>query len=539
MSGNPDDPDFSSVPASLPGPVSGSSATGTNLAQLRADMATMAETNKGSAINAAGARIAEIAAAGRALELNLAIVEAAAKEQREAKAAWEKASEGARKVDLDAADEAVQAAKTKLAQAQTIENSARDAVNAAQAGIDACEPNTEAWYDAMRTWSAACTARDAAVEVTKAAQTALDEARKKATDLKQKSKNAFADLRRAYQRIADKLKSLDRSVLGGGRRRKSEGTTAGGGLGSGPDRPGTTHAPGEKPAPRSAGSSPTTAGAGKGGKEMPSMPSTPAKPTETGSTGSGKVDPQSLLTAAALLNGQQQQQQPQAATAAPQQAQATPQQTAPTQEQKKPGEKSELEKQAEKNGSDFLRIAAGEDPEKVLGGSSPLTVAPAVNTTGPQSAPSNQHGTTFRPAGTPITGTTSGGNQIPAQPAPTTGHSVTGMNTKADVTGSSTPSAGAFDSTKTNTSAAHGTATEQQQTQQQRAAGAPVGGIPHAMAPGAAASGGAPRTRDKDDLVMKGAAGDGGLDQGQTAVSEAVPGGTICQNKPDTSGKAA
>ncbi|WP_071288501.1 hypothetical protein [Mycolicibacterium llatzerense] len=533
MSGNPDDPNFSSVPSSLPGPVSGSSATGTNLAQLRADMATMAETNKGSAVNAAKDRIAEIAAAGRALEMNLLIIETAAKELKEAQAAWEKAAEGAKKADLDKADEEVQAAKTKLAQAQTIENQARDAVNAAQAGIDACEPNTDAWYDAMRTWSAACTARDAAVEVTKAAQTALDEARKKAADLKAKNKAANDDLRRAYKSIAAKLAGLDRSVLGGRER-------VDGGTGRGTGRPGgTVNVPGYKE-PSSpgtergvgAGGAGAGGGAPKGGKEMPSMPSTPAKPSETGSGKTGGTPDATSQALAQLLHGQQQQ-QPQAAAGTPQQAQATPQQTAPTQEQKKPGEKSELEKEAEKNGNDLLRIAAGEDPEKVLGGV-PLAVAPALNAVGPQSAPSGQNGTSFRPGYTPA-GTTTGGNPIPAQPAPTTGHSVTGMNTRADVTGSSTPPASAFDSTKTNTSAAHGaTAAEQQQSQQaQRTAGAPMSPMMGPMG-GAPSAGAAPRAKDdKDSQVL---ASNGGLDHGQTAVSEAVRGGTIAQNR---DGKAA
>lgn len=529
MSGNPNDPDFSSVPDSLPGPVSGSSATGTNLAQLRAAVAKMAETNKGSAIEGAKARTAEIAAAGRALEMNLLIVETAAKELKEAQDAWEKASEGARKADLDRADAEVQAAKTKLAQAQAVEDSARDAVNAADANVQAAEKNSQAWYDALQTWSAACSARDAAVKVTTAAQKALEEARTKATELKAKNKAAADDLRRAYQRIADKLKGLDRTVCGKGRRRKSEGTTAGGGLGSGPDRPGTTNVPGQRPAPRSVGSSPTTAG--KGGKEMPSLPTTPPKSTETGSTGSGKLDPQALLAASALMNQQGQGQQPQAAAATPA---ATAQQP---QEQKKQDGKSDLEKEAEKNGSDFLRIAAGEDPEKVLGGA-PLSVAPVVNAAAPQSAPSGQYGASFRPGYTPA-GTTGGGTPIPAQPAPTTGSSVTGMNTRADVTGSSSPAAGAFDATRTNTSAAHGTATEQQQSQQQRTGAAPVGGLPHAMAPGAAGGGSGAAPRKAEDLPKSSGVADGGLDQGRTAVSEAVPGGTICQNKPDTTGKAA
>ncbi|SLJ23430.1 Uncharacterised protein [Mycobacteroides abscessus subsp. abscessus] len=536
MSGNPNDPDFSSVPTSLPGPVSGSSATGTNLAQLRADMATMAETNKGSAINAAKDRIAEIAAAGRALEMNLLIIETAAKELKEAQAAWEKAAEGAKKADLDKADEEVQAAKTKLAQAQTIENQARDAVNAANAAVEAAEKNSQAWYDALQTWSAASTALDAAVTVTKAAQTALDAARKKAADLKAKNKAANDDLRRAYRSIAAKLGTIDRSVLGGGRSRWDGGTERGAG------RPGTVNVPGYRE-PYSPGAGPgagtargsgSGAGAPKGGKEMPSMPSTPAKPAETGSGKTGGTPDATSQALAQLLHGQQQQQQPQAAAGTPQQA--TPAATAPQtqpQEQKKPGEKSELEKEAEKNGRTVLEAAGLESP---LGGGVPLTVAPAVNTVGPQSAPSGQNGTAFRPGYTPA-GTTTGGNPIPAQPAATTGSSVTGMNTKADVTGSSTPPASAFDSTKTNTSAAHGaTAAEQQQAQQQRTAGAPVGGIPHAMAPGAAGGGGAPRTRDKDDKDAQVLSTNGGLDHGQTVVSEAVRGGTIAQNR---DGKAA
>lgn len=538
MSGNPEDPDFSSVPASLPGPISGSSATETTAAELRAAIARMAETNKGGAVESAKARTAEITAAARALATNLAIVETAAKELKEAQAAWEKAAEGAKKTDLDKADEEVQAAKKKNAQAAAIENSARDAVNAAQAAIDACEENSDAWYDAMRTWSAAKSALTAAEEVRKAAEAALAEARKKAQELKAKNKAANDDLRRAYRSIAAKLATIDRTVLGGGRGRWDGGTERGTG------RPGTVNVPGYRE-PYSPGAGPgagtargsgSGAGAAKGGKEMPSMPSTPAKPTETRSTGSGKVDPQSLLTAAALMNGQQQQQQqPQAAAATPQQTAAQPQQTQQPQE-KKDGEKKGKEAL---DSSDIDRLIKGEDVGRVLLGQEGVPQLISNYTPGPSSP--NPHTTQFRPAGTPITGTTGGGTPLSSATAQqvTSGSSVTGMNTRADVSGSSTPAAGAYDPVKTNTSAAHGTATEQQQSQQQRTGAAPVGGVPHAMAPGAAGGGSGAAPRKAEDLPKSSGVADGGLDQGRTAVSEAVPGGTICQNRPDTTGKAA
>lgn len=532
MSGNPDDPDLSGGPVTIPGPVTASNAAETTTASIPGTVGRLGETNKGAAVESVKGRASDIANGGRRLAQNLAIVQDAAKSWQEAKAEWEKASIGARKADLDAADEQVRLAKQRDSEAAWAVSSAQRAVNAAQADIDAQEKDSEAWYTAMRGWLDATEWLKNATAAKKDAEEALKKAERHAADLKARNKSANEALRRAFQRIAEKMKGLDRTVLPGVH-------TKDGGTGRGTGRPGTVNMPGyREPYRPPAGGAGTARGSGagvpKGGKEMPSMPSTPAKPSETGSTGSGKVDPQSLLTAAALMN-QQGQQQPQAAAAAPQ---ATPTATAP---QTQPQEKKDGEKKGKEalDSSDIDRLIKGEDIGRVLLGQEGVPQLISNYMPGPSSP--NPHATQFRPAGTPITGTAGGGTPLSNATAQqvTSGSSVTGMNTRADVTGSSTPAATAYDSPKTNTSAAHGTATEQQQNQQaQRTAGAPVGGAPvvGGGAPGAAP---APRTRDKEDMVTKGSAGDGGLDHGQTSVSEAVRGGTIAQNRPDTTGGKA
>ncbi|MGC7358321.1 hypothetical protein RA989_20940, partial [Mycobacteroides abscessus subsp. massiliense] len=98
--------------------------------------------------------------------------------------------------------------------------------------------------------------------------------------------------------------------------------------------------------------------------------------------------------------------------------------------------------------------------------------------------------------------------------------------------GRSTPTAGAFDSPKTTTSAAHADAAQQQNSQQQT--GRPMGsGMPGMMplAPGAAGpSYGSPATKDKDGKVIA----YGGNPQslilnGWPALEDSVQGGTICR----------
>ncbi|SKY95242.1 Uncharacterised protein [Mycobacteroides abscessus subsp. abscessus] len=160
------------------------------------------------------------------------------------------------------------------------------------------------------------------------------------------------------------------------------------------------------------------------------------------------------------------------------------------------------------------------------------TETPASSTPAPST-----NSTSFRPAGMPITGTSLGGAPaVNAQAAPTSGTSATGLHTSSDVSGRSTPAATAYSpSPETKTSGATGTGVAQQQTAQP-ATGRPMGGgMP--MMPMTPMTGGAPagvhRGGDGEEKKIT-TYGEGGLLHGEDTISEAVRGGTIAQNRPDT-----
>ena len=139
-----------------------------------------------------------------------------------------------------------------------------------------------------------------------------------------------------------------------------------------------------------------------------------------------------------------------------------------------------------------------------------------------------------------MTGTTAGGNPVQAAPSPTTGTSVEGLNTKSDVSGRSTPAATAFSATpagaetRTSASTGGGGAGSSGAAQQAARGGMPaMPMMPHMPMVGAGAGGGShgkgqgERNRielypDRETFLLRG---------GDT-ISEAVPGGTIAQNKP-------
>lgn len=367
----------------------------------------------------------------------------------------------------------------------------------------------------------------AAWDACKAYETACTELRDLKAQRKVNRDRLFEDLRRAIA-LAKKISTETDGETGGYGTPGGKQETPGGGYG----KPGTTGAGTPAPAPKS------NPGSTPGATPKAETPKTEAP----GSGKSSTPDAASLAAAQALLNGQGQQ-QPQAQTGTP--AATQPQQAQqPQAQQEKKDEKKDGKQALDED--DIRRLVNGEDPEKVLGGA-PLGISSVVNATGPgapQAASSGQNGTSFRPAGTPIPGTTTGGAPATPQPSPTTGHSVTGLNTQTDVSGKSTPPPTAYDQTKTNTSGAHGnTTTAQQQaaTQQAGKGAMPMMPMTPMGAMGAPAGGGGATPRKSEDLphTSSGGPSDGSrLDHGQTAVSEAVPGGTICQNKPDT-GKAA
>jgi hypothetical protein len=529
------DPDFSAIDA-LPDPDTGPKLS-TELDQLstaiRGTAADIDVNTKGrtpsDVVNAAG----EAAAGARDLSTNAAIIEEGIRQLRKAKKDWDLATIGARAEDLTKAEKAVTEAKEKLAEAQKVENDERERYNIAAADVKAATTD-EALRSALAASRAAKDKWDAAIRATQKASEDLEARRKEFNDMLAKRKAADEAFNRARDAAVALVGGIAKEEQDGGGYGKPGATPEAPGSGYG--RPGTVNLP------------PTTTGPGVkvpapkvGGHTTPGTTtapgSTPPKSTDTGAGKNNSTpDAASLAAAQALLNQQGQQQTPQQAQAAP--AATQPQQAQQSQQEKKGDGKSDLEKQAEQNDRTVLGLAGLE---------SPLGVSPVVNASGPstpQSAPSGQNGTSFRPAGTPIPGTTPDRTPLTTTAPPTTGSSITGLNTQTDTSGRSTPPATAYDPTKTTTSGAHGNATAQHQAATQQAGKGQMPMMPMtpmgAMPPGGGGGGAAPRK--SEDLVQS--SGDGNrLDHGQTSVSEAVRGGTIAQNRPDApdskGGKAA
>lgn len=532
MSPAPDDPDFSSVD-SLPDSGTGAKlptvldGLGTAIKKTTTDVSGSTNGRTPEAVTAATAAVAQ---AARTLADNAAIAEAAAKILKDAKAQWSKSWQdgGApKKKDLDEADKAVTDARAELSKAQAAEDSAREKYNSVKENEAAVGSATVSTYkDAL----------DKAAAATKAAREKLDQAVAHKTDLDAKRKTADEAYEAARTRAAEKLKTL-KPVEGltpqeGGSgngfvtpdQSTGSGTPAGKGAGTG--------STGGAPAAKPSGTPAATPGAKTPGSAAPAT-------TTSGTTGS---DADLIKAAAALSQGQQQPQTQQQMPTMPQ----VPQQA--TQQQPKAGEKSDLEKQAEKNGTEALTAAGlgGLVAPTVLGGSSPASPPPAVTASAP-AAPTNTGPTTQLRPNFGAAAVTNAQSQLP----PTTGTSQTGLHTTSDVGGRSTPAATAFSATPAGVETKTSSATDTGQGTGARPAGAPaagapgVGGMPVGGVAAPAASGsrrgeGGERPRietypDREQYLMNG---------GDT-LSEAVPGGTIAQNRPSrddgprTHGRAA
>lgn len=159
--------------------------------------------------------------------------------------------------------------------------------------------------------------------------------------------------------------------------------------------------------------------------------------------------------------------------------------------------------------------------------------SPAVSTPSPST-----NSTSFRPANTQLPGVGLGGAPaVNAQAAPTSGTSATGLHTSSDVSGRSTPAATAYSSSpETKTSGATGTGTQTSAAQQQTTGRPMGGGMP--IMPMTPMTGGAPagahRGGSGDGEEKKIESYGGGLLHGEDSIAEAVRGGTIAQNRPDT-----
>lgn len=521
---NPDDPDFSAFDALPDSGGGGTIAQKTEAAAsgVSTAVARFGEKNKGSTVADAAAAASEITNAGRTLGMNIAIAEQAAKDLKAAKAAWEKAAAGAKKADLDKADQAVTDARADLATAQASEDEQRDKYNKAKE-----DQSAEGKLNAVALKSAL----DMATAETTKAQEKLTKAIETARKLHEQNRAACEALRAALQRVADSLKKVNSTVLPGG---KADVT----GGGTGMDIPG---APGNG---KGTGSTPASAGApGKGAAITPAAPSAKAPGSTSGTTPETKTssttgDPATTAAVASLLGKGQQQPQTQQMPTMPTMPQV---QAIQPQQQSKAGEKSDLEKEAEKNGNDALTAAGlgGLVAPAVLGGGTPSPSAPAAPAG--NGITTQYRGPNFNAAGA---GANLGGGQTVNQQTipPTTGTSRTDLVTNAgntEVGGrpqgtENKPFTAAPDGTQTRTSADHtgqGQSTAQQGRPGAGTGGLPVGGMPVGGV-GAPVAGGSPKSGKDGEASKIETYGSNGLLHGADTLAEAVPGGTIAQNRP-------
>lgn len=363
------------------------------------------------------------------------------------------------------------------------------------------------------------------------AGTALIKAKQHLIDLQRKRKAAVKALLEAIGRAITKAKRITggRTQHGTGKEMPGTGTPTETGTGSGTQSTGSG-APAGTPAATPGGALAATP------KPTGTPAATPAStPTPTSSTKGGGLDSSDVAAIAALAgqnqNGQQQPQTQQAAQSMPTMPQV-PQQ-ANQQDGKDKGKTGEHSLATDGIfGTDDAARVTGQTPSAVLSsfGNTPSTPAPTPT---PASQPTTALRPEFKPA--PLTAAAA------ANPI-TSGTSQSGLVTSqgnSEVSGRAEPQRTAFSATpagaETKTSGAHGTETAQNQGTQQRptGTGAAPGMLPSAGAVGGPAS---PAGRQGDGeanrIIGRGPNGERLLGD-QEAVGEAVPGGTIAQNKPD------
>ncbi len=493
----PDDPDFSGVDA-LPDPAAAPKLS----AELDGLATAIQTTATGITGDAGGKTPDEVVAAANAAATatrdaatNAATAEAAIKILKDAVVAWKK--DAPKKVELDAAEKAVEDAKTTLAAAQKLED--------------------EATSDA---------AKALASNAVNAANTSLQKAIRDLAALKAKRKAADAAYERERKKAAEKMKGLVGVPIGtegSGTDTQSGGT---GSTGTGTQSTGSG-TPAAKPAGTPSGTpKPTT------GTPAAQTPTT-GKPSDTTGKDTSSKDLATLLAAAQQQNQQGQGQQ-----------QAQPTATQPQQAQQPQSDKDKKDDpNAKTTGAidvdDLIRegalpASAAAATLTGVGAGNPVTPAPVANSTTTQ----------FRPAGTPISGVGLGGAPaVNAQNPVTSGQSATGLHTASDVSGRSTPSASAFSATpagaETKTSGATGGNTAQQAPLTQRGAGSGMPMMPM-VPPMGGAAGGSGGGRSGDEAkpgVVRYRDGEARR-HGEDTIAESVRGGTIAQNRPD-SGTAA
>ncbi|WP_078321702.1 hypothetical protein [Mycobacteroides chelonae] len=273
---------------------------------------------------------------------------------------------------------------------------------------------------------------------------------------------------------------------------------------------------------------------------IPKPTGTPAAtpPSSTPTSTNGKDTDLNTALAAAALAGQGQNQQPQQAATTPQ---ATPAATQPQQQNQGDKDKGKddpnktLQDEAERNSAAFLSAAGITNPTTAGPITSPSpTPAPVANTNG--------NNTVLRGPDAKITGTgLNGAPAVNTQAPATSGTSQTGLTTQSEVSGrpqgtENKPFGPTPAGAETKTSGATGNTAQSQaaaQQQAQRGAGMPMMPMVPPMG-GAPAGGGGGRHGDDDPTKILGRGPNGERLLGdQEALKEAVPGGTIAQNKPD------
>lgn len=373
--------------------------------------------------------------------------------------------------------------------------------------------------------SAALTAANAAADApgaTQADQTAANDAGKAAADAKKALADLVAQRKAARDALFETLRAIAKKV----REIKASGDRDHeGGSGNGFVIPGQS-APGNG----NGGSTAAAPGKGNGGTGSTPAPAAQA-PGATGPTGTSPVtktsstttDPSALLSA---LSQQAQQPQTQPAPAQPPAAAQLPQQAQQPQQQVKQDGKDAKHSLATDGilGVDDIARAIGETTGPML----TTAYAPGV------SSPVPQYSTQYRPAGTPITGTTTGGAPVQAPLSPTTGTSTTGLHTASDVSGRSEPPRTATDPAP-GTKLSGADPVNQTGTRPGVGTGTPMGGMPPVM--GAPLGAGAPsqaRGKNGEERNLVAAYRDEQMFyfHGDDTISEATPGGTIAQNRP-------
>lgn len=423
-----------------------------------------------------------------------------------------------------------------LADAATKAPAIRAEIARAFATFNSVAPTPEQLRAAEKAYADASAASTAANEkagaagATQADQTAADDAGKAAADAKKALADLVAQRKTARDALFEALRAAAKKVLEikAGRSQHDGGS-------------GVKHGPGSGSG-ATAGSSGTGPAAATPGKSNGGSGSTPAPaaqaPGATAPTGtspatkasSTTTDPSALLSALSQ-QAQQPQTQQQAATQ-PQAAAQVPQQvTQPQNQQAKPDGKDAT------HSLDTDGVLSTDDIARMIGENTgpALTAAYTPGASSPISA-GNGITTQYRPSGTPIQGTTAGGIPVQASPSPTTGTSRTDLVTSqgnTEVSGRSEPA-------RTATDPAPGTRLSSADPVNQtgtRPTGTGTGGMP--MSPGmmgAPLAAGAPGNQkgqqgertpvtaypDREQYFLHG---------GDT-ISEAVPGGTICQNRP-------